>query len=160
MRRLDKRSRNEIVPGMNSGGAELVRFFDQVRQFGGQERDRDIGCQGFQFVPFETRHNDLMLEPLFKHELLDIQGYRGVFQFDIQQTSRTEPIQNIGQKRNAFTLTRVESAQLFVGKTRDASFAICCAIDAVVVNDDQPSITTPAHIEFETRSSGLEGFVE
>jgi hypothetical protein len=148
MRGLDKRSRNEIIPGMNSSGAELLSFFDQVRHFRGKERDRDIGRQGLQFVPFETRHDDVMLETLFKYELLDIHGYRRIFQFDIQQTSGTELIKNIGEKRDAFTLTRVEPAQLFVRKTRDASFAVGCAIDAVVVNDDKPSITAAAHVEF------------
>jgi hypothetical protein len=151
---------NEIMAWMNSSGAKLVSFFDQVRQFGGQERDRDIVRQELQFVPFETRHDDLMREPLFKHELPDVHGYRRIFQFDVQQASATELIKNIGEKRNALTLTRVEPAQLFVGETRDGAFAISRAIDAVVVNDDEPSITAPAHVKFETGGSGLKGLVE
>src|SRR5215813_13993168 len=154
MRGLDKRSRNEIVTGMNSGGAKLMCFFDKVCQSGCQERNRDVGRQGLQLVPLETRHDDPMLEPLFKHELLHVAGYRSIFQFDIQQTSGAELIKNIGEKRNAFTFTSVEPAQLLVRKTRDASFAIRCAIDAVIVNHNQPSITAAAHVEFETCGSG------
>jgi len=151
---------NEIMARMNSSGAKLLSFFDQVSQFGGQERDRDIGRQDLQFVPFETRHDDLMREPLFKHELPDVHCDRRIFQFDIQQTSRTKLIKNIGEKRNAFTLPRVEPAQLLVGKTRNATFAIRCAIDAVVVNDDQMSVTAPVYVELETGGSGLKGLVE
>jgi hypothetical protein len=160
MRRLDKRSRNEIVPGMNSSGAKLVGCFDKVSQFRRQERDRDIGCQSLQLVPLETRHNDVMLEPPFKYELLHVGGYRRIFQFDIQQTSCAELIENIGEKRNAFTLTCVKPAQLVVGKACNASFAIRCAIDALVVNNNETSITAPAHIKFEPRGSALKGLIE
>ncbi len=67
-----------------------------------------------QFIPIEAGNDHLAFETPCEHQFLDVFGDLRIFQFNIQQASGAELVQDVRQQRDGCTITGVELAQLIV----------------------------------------------
>jgi hypothetical protein len=100
------------------------------------------------------------LEPAFEDHRFHIAGQSFVFQFDIQQTFRSELVEDFGKKRYRFPKAGVEPSQFFVRHPSHAPSTACSSVDRVVVDHNHLAVSASADVEFETIRSGLQCFSE
>src|SRR4051812_28226363 len=95
-----------------------------------------------------------------QNEVFHISGDAGILQFDVQQAFPAELIEHLIEERNGFTATGIEASQIVVCQVRYTAPAVGCAIDRLVMNNNDPAIGTPADIELYASGAGVQRFTE
>jgi len=95
-RGLQKRWSHKILPGVNGRGVEFVRLHDQIFQFFREKADRNFRRKQPQFIPVECGYDDMLCEALFQKQLLKIVAESGVLELDIEETSRSKLVKDLG----------------------------------------------------------------
>lgn len=96
----------------------------------------------------------------FEYESLCVGRKAGFLEFDIEHALRTEPVEYVGQERDRLAETGIELFYFLVGEIGDASSAVCCAIEGFIMNDDEPAVACPAHVELQARGAAFERLIK
>src|SRR5437762_920634 len=145
---------------MNCRRAEFARRGYKVSRFGTQKRDRNLGWKRCQFRPFETRNEHMVLQAVFEDEPFHVVRYSGILQFDVQQESAAESIENVCQKRDALSESGIELPQLLIREIGNAALAVGGPVDGFVVDDDDPAVGASANVELDAVGAVLQRFLE
>ena len=102
----------------------------------------------------------MAFEPPFEDEFFDVVCDAVLLQFDIEQASGSELVQNVGQQRDRAAESCVELAQGGVVQTSNVASPIRGAVNRVVMNDNQLPVRAPADVELQSRRAALQSFSE
>lgn len=102
----------------------------------------------------------MRFHPHFEYESLYAGRKPGCLEFDIEQALLAEPVEYVGQERDRLAETGVELSYVLVGEIGDASSAVGCAIEGFIMNDDEPAVARPAHVELQARGAAFEGLTK
>src|SRR5204863_6603666 len=102
----------------------------------------------------------MVLQAVFEDEPFHVVRYSGVLQFDVQQESPAESIENVCQKRDALSETGIELPQLLVREIGNAALAVGGPVDGFVMDHDDPAVGATANVELDAVGAVLQSFLE